>query len=120
MSSSVNKLESLYYKEQSQKFIPRDDDLRSPSVLIVEDDPMMRRSLSELLQSQKFSVIEASTNKEAKNCLSENYFNIVLVDLNLPDDSGKNLIDYINKKNINIHIIVVSGEVNFENATNAL
>ncbi|ACV68472.1 EAL domain-containing protein [Desulfohalobium retbaense] len=120
MSSSVNKLESLYYKEQSQKFIPRDDDLRSPSVLIVEDDPMMRRSLSELLQSQKFSVIEASTNKEAKNCLSENYFNIVLVDLNLPDDSGKNLIDYINKKNINIHIIVVSGEANFENATHAL
>lgn len=90
------------------------------SILVVEDEPMMRRSLCELLRPQGYKVYEAASGLEAKEALGSGQFHIALIDLNLPDCSGHKLIEHVRQGKLSTKMIVVSGESSFENAAHAL
>lgn len=59
-----------------------------PLVLVVEDEPQMRRFLRPLLASHGFRVIEAETVAQALALASSNNPEIILLDLGLPDGDG--------------------------------
>lgn len=99
------------YNEQQEK---------PTSILVVEDDPMMRRSLCELLRPQGYEVHEAACGLAAKKALSSGFYHIALIDLNLPDCSGHQLIEYVGEGKLPTKMIVVSGEASFENAAHAM
>ena len=60
--------------------------------LIVEDQTTLRDLLSELLASLNFQVEAVSTAAEARTCLAGATFQIVLLDLVLPDEHGLELL----------------------------
>jgi len=90
------------------------------SILIVEDEPMMRRSLCELLRPQGYQVHEASRGLEAREVLTTQAIQVALIDLNLPDYSGQELIEFAWQRNLSTKLIVVSGESSVENAAHSL
>lgn len=61
-------------------------------VLILEDDPYMRRLISKVLKNANYDVTEASTLKEAKKALDESRFDVFLADIQVTDGYGTDLI----------------------------
>lgn len=60
----------------------------SPSVLLVEDDENLRVTLADNLEEQGYQVTQAATTKAAWAALEAGRFEVVLLDLMLPDGDG--------------------------------
>jgi two-component system KDP operon response regulator KdpE len=67
----------------------------SPTILIVEDEPPIRRLLRTTLTAHDHRVIEAPTGAEAVSALRHHRPDLVLLDLGLPDVDGLTLIGRI-------------------------
>ncbi|MGZ5444535.1 MAG: response regulator transcription factor [Thermoanaerobaculia bacterium] len=59
-----------------------------PAILVVEDELLMRRTLQELLQSEGFAVTTAGTMAEALGEVNRRAYDLILLDLILPDGDG--------------------------------
>ena len=91
-----------------------------PRLLLVDDEPRLLSSLYELLQGRGYRLATASSGSEALAQLSRQRFDLVLLDLRLPDIGGHDIMDFINEKGIDAHVIVMSGEVGIDAAIGAL
>ena len=60
-------------------------------ILIIEDDVTIVKNLSELLRQDGFETVSAFTCKEAENKIEANQFDLVLLDVLLPDGNGFSL-----------------------------
>jgi diguanylate cyclase (GGDEF)-like protein/PAS domain S-box-containing protein len=90
------------------------------NILIVDDEPRARSSLKELLRLSGYEAILADGGREALELLSEKSFDLMLLDLHMPDLDGHEVMAHIERHNIDTDIIVVSGETTFDHATKAL
>jgi diguanylate cyclase (GGDEF)-like protein/PAS domain S-box-containing protein len=91
-----------------------------PRLLLVDDEPRLLSSLYELLQGRGFQLTTASTGTEAIAHLSRLQFDLVLLDLRLPDIGGHEIMDFINERGVGADVIVMSGEVGIDAAIGAL
>ena len=78
-----------------------------PKILVVDDEPQIRRMLKTSLVPQKFEVVEASTAGAALKRLDAEAFDLIILDLGLPDRSGIAVIAEI-RKTSSVPIIVLS------------
>jgi len=62
--------------------------LNSKRILVVDDEPQLRRALRSTLSALGFIVADAETGEEALNKLREERFDLLLLDINLPGLSG--------------------------------
>jgi two-component system KDP operon response regulator KdpE len=62
-----------------------------PLVLLVDDEPSIRRSVATLLRSRGYAVVTASTAAEGLNAFTTNDIALAIVDLGLPDMDGARL-----------------------------
>jgi two-component system, NtrC family, nitrogen regulation response regulator NtrX len=60
----------------------------TPRILIVDDDPSLRRTLDRALTSHKYEVVAAADPHSAYQMLDESTFDLVLLDLRLPQMPG--------------------------------
>jgi len=58
------------------------------NILIIEDDPVLREGLAAALQSETIAVQTAADLAEARRILVNHTFDLLLLDVNLPDGSG--------------------------------
>lgn len=78
------------------------------NILLVEDELNLAREISEYLKDFGYQCSHADTFSGALDHLSKKEFVLILLDLNLPDGNGVDLIDYIKKKKITSGIIILS------------
>lgn len=78
-----------------------------PLLMIVEDDPQMRRFLRASLASQGFRLIEATTAGEVTGLVTSHNPEVILLDLGLPDGDGIDLARDIREWS-RVPIIVIS------------
>lgn len=90
------------------------------NVLIVDDEINHLNSLSELIKRENYNVKLANSADEAINILDVDTIDLLLLDLNMPDKDGVEVMKHINNNKINTTVIVVSGETTFEAAEKAL
>jgi DNA-binding response OmpR family regulator len=67
-------------------------------ILLVEDDRALSRVLNEGLLEQGYAVDLAASNHGAQRCLRENPYDLVLLDLGLPDGDGLTLLQEIHQR----------------------
>lgn len=91
-----------------------------PLVLLVEDEPRLLNSLKALLQGRGLEMCGAQTGGDAMRQLSARSFDLVILDLGLPDVSGHEVMDFINATNMCADVIVTSGESGIDAAIGAL
>ena len=60
----------------------------TPNLLVVDDEPPLRKVLQTSLTARGFSVEEASSAEQAIDILSQRVFDLILLDINLPKMSG--------------------------------
>jgi diguanylate cyclase (GGDEF)-like protein/PAS domain S-box-containing protein len=91
-----------------------------PRLLIVDDDPRSLASLRALLTDGVTEIATARSGKDALAQLSSSRFDLVLLDLCLPDVNGHKIMDVISREEIDVDIVVISGRVEIDAAIGAL
>ena len=61
-------------------------------ILVVDDDNNLRETLVDLLEIEGYKVYQAGTAAECLELCSNEFFNVILMDYNLPDETGMELI----------------------------
>ncbi|MFK5915011.1 MAG: EAL domain-containing protein [Woeseiaceae bacterium] len=90
------------------------------NILIVDDELNHLSSLKELIKLENYNVNTANSAEKAIALIDKEDVDILLLDMNMPEKSGVEVMKYISSNEINTTIIVVSGESTFEAAENAL
>jgi CheY-like chemotaxis protein len=82
-----------------------------PTVLIIEDEDTVRRTLSRTLQRLQFQVVDVDGGEKAMDLLnnSEHKFHCVIVDRMMPGLSGTELIDSIRQAQPKMPIVLTTG-----------
>ncbi len=79
-----------------------------PNVLIVDDDPEIRRLLGRYLAEQGFRVSSAGSRAECEATIDTGRFDIVILDVTLPDGSGLDICRSLRSRNSKISIILAT------------
>jgi two-component system KDP operon response regulator KdpE len=88
-------------------------------VLIIDDEPPIRKLLRLGLNSQGYETLEAPNGKTALELLAENP-DLVILDLGLPDIDGLELLKRIRDRNERVPIVVLSSRVDEAGKVQAL
>jgi len=93
-----------------------------PKILIVEDEPAIRRVLKNILteESESFQMFEAADGQEAYMTIQENDFDLVICDIKMPKMDGVELLEATKKIKAEIPFIMISGHGDFETAVDAM
>ena len=70
------------------------------TVLVVEDDPPLRKLVAGYLKLLNFAVIEAADGKKAMTALGEQRYDLICLDLMLPESSGYDVLEFIRKEGL--------------------
>jgi len=77
-------------------------------VLVVDDEPPIRKLLRMGLSAQGYQTLEASTGKAALDVLGNERPDLIILDLGLPDTQGHDLLRAIRARNESVPIVVLS------------
>ncbi|MDD5010141.1 MAG: sigma-54 dependent transcriptional regulator, partial [Syntrophorhabdaceae bacterium] len=80
-----------------------------PPLLLIDDEPAIQFGFSEYLSRVGYSVHGALSVAEAREALAAHRFDAILLDLNLPDGNGLDLIAELRENYFDIPIIVITG-----------
>ncbi|MBN1521345.1 MAG: response regulator [Candidatus Aureabacteria bacterium] len=83
-------------------------------VLIVDDDPFIRTVVRDKLKQEDLFIVEASNGIEAFHKMIDQFFDLVILDINMPKMNGIETIRALKKVNVHIPIVVISGIKNKE------
>ena len=89
-------------------------------ILIVDDDAKMRETLNDILNEEGYKITGVGTIVLAKEELKKKFYNMVLVDLKLPDGTGLELLREIKRINGEIVVLVFTGFASLESSISAL
>lgn len=89
-------------------------------ILIVDDDRFVRMALAEALRMWDYESLEAATVAEAKHALSAAEPQVVLLDIELPDGSGLDVLTEIKRESPETVVIMITGSVDVPNTIAAL
>ncbi len=92
----------------------------NPKIAIVDDDPSIRFALTEALRSWGYEPQSAGTVAEASALFTEVYPAVALLDIDLPDGSGLEILERIKAENADTIVIMITGNVNLPNVLAAL
>ena len=92
----------------------------SITVLIIDDEENARKNISTYLGQNGYEILEAGAIKEGKKILSRGEADIVVLDVNLPDGIGTDLLVEINNKEIRLPVIMITGYGDIEMAVEAM
>ncbi|WP_020597987.1 response regulator transcription factor [Spirosoma panaciterrae] len=81
---------------------------QNAQLLVVEDEPKVATFIKKGLQTQSYSVAIASTGEEAKSLLAKTRFDLIILDVNLPDITGLELAEYIRNQPSQVPILMLT------------
>jgi len=90
------------------------------SVLIVDDEAAIRESLETLLEMEGYLVESAASGEDGLTRIGEHSFDLVLLDLALPDRNGMELLAEIHAQDPDLSIIMITAYGTVENAVKAM
>ena len=80
----------------------------SPPILLVEDDLSLRESLCAFLEDHGYRTQTAATTREGWEALRRGSVRLCLLDLNLPDGSGVDLLQRVAKAGLETRVVVMT------------
>jgi len=78
------------------------------SILVVDDEVEIREGLEALLKSENFDVTLAATGAEGLQKLEERPFDLLLLDVSLPDRNGIDMLHEIHRRDPSLSIIMIT------------
>ena len=98
----------------------RATDAGKGTILMLEDDTVSAAMLEALLVAAGYSVARAERGRDAMVMLSQHAFDLALLDVNIPDLSGIEVLRELRAHRLDLPVIFLSGETSIEHAIDAL
>ena len=89
-------------------------------IMIVDDDRFIRMALGEALRSWNYETVEADSVATAKKVFAEEEPALMLLDIDLPDGSGLDVLTEIKDANPDTIAVMITGNVDIGNTVSAL
>jgi DNA-binding NtrC family response regulator len=90
------------------------------SILIIDDEAEIRESLLTLLELEGYAVDTAATGEEGLTRIGQNTYDLVLLDLALPDRDGMDLLAELRTHDAQFSVIMITAYGTVENAVKAM
>jgi response regulator RpfG family c-di-GMP phosphodiesterase len=81
----------------------------SAKVLVVDDDPVARRSVCRALQSVGYEILQAASAGEARKALDRGDIGVMVLDVVLPDMNGLELLRQLYGEHTDVDVVVLTG-----------
>ncbi|GAB3335649.1 response regulator transcription factor [Larkinella ripae] len=78
------------------------------NLLLVEDEPKVATFIKKGLQTQAYAVEVALTGEDGKQLFDANSYDLIILDVNLPDISGLDLAEHIRRQNRRVPILMLT------------
>jgi DNA-binding NtrC family response regulator len=91
-----------------------------PRILVVDDEESIRQVLAAILKEEGYEVDTAENGREAIRKSNENFYNMALLDIRLPDMEGTQLLSAIKETTPKMVKIIITGYPSLRNAMEAL
>lgn len=92
----------------------------SAKILIVEDDVAFGKMLSAFLERKGFQITTRSNGADARKEITETQYELLVTDINLPEDSGMELLEFTKKQATQTNVILMTGYAKVESAVEAM
>ncbi|MFH1075672.1 MAG: response regulator, partial [Pseudomonadota bacterium] len=91
-----------------------------PKILIVDDEPRICESLKALLSQFGYEIQTVSSGQKAISLLDEHHYDLVLLDIVMPDIDGPTVMTHIRQRKLDTIVIAITGRVSIESAVSVL
>jgi CheY-like chemotaxis protein len=95
-----------------------DEELGLNTILVVDDDKNLANTFKLVLQSVGFSVDTAITGLQALYKANRKVYDLIILDINLPDMLGDEVAEKIRETQVNTKIIMITGYSSFKDEVN--
>jgi CheY-like chemotaxis protein len=99
-------------KSSGSEEVGRDLSADSKKILLVDDDAAIRRFLLRLLTGEGYSVLTAENGEEALEFAAAAKFDLVLLDLNMPEKDGWETFEELTQEHPLLPVIVITARPN--------
>jgi DNA-binding NtrC family response regulator len=89
-------------------------------ILIIDDEKSIRRALREILEFEGFEVAEAENGKEGLDKARSMGYDVIFCDIKMPQMDGLEVLDALNKENVETPVIMISGHGTIDTAVQAI
>lgn len=89
-------------------------------ILILEDNDIIRRSLEAQLHKRRFDVVGVSTLASAQEHLAKDTWDLVFVDVRLPDGEGTDLLRELQNRPVRPLVVIMTGHASVESAVTCM
>ena len=89
-------------------------------IVVVDDEMMIRKALETQLRNKRFSVASTGDLKGARKILARDSFDLVFLDLRLPDGDGTDLLEEIMAKTDGPMVVMMTGYGSVESAVSCM
>lgn len=89
-------------------------------ILVLEDEPILRRTMEEHLRRKRFTVAATDLVSSAEEYLAKDDFDLVFLDIRLPDGDGTQILDKLGRKTGGPLFVVMSGHGTIESAVGCM
>ncbi len=90
------------------------------TILIVDDEPNLRLTLGQILRDSGYTTSAAADGREALTCLQAGPYDLVFLDLNMPEMNGLTLLREIRRLYPEMPVLILTGYATLESATEAV
>src|SRR6187549_1642774 len=90
------------------------------SILVIDDEKAIRKTLSEILSFENYKVDEAADGEEGLKKFKEGSYDVVLCDIKMPKIDGLEFLQKAVETNVDVPVIMISGHGNIETAVEAV
>ena len=90
------------------------------SILVIDDDANIRKMLSSILEQEGYTVETVENGKQGIKASENAYFDVSLVDIELPDMKGVELLLELKRRQPKMIKIIITGSPTLENAIKAV
>lgn len=90
------------------------------SILIIDDERAIRKTLGEILSYEGYKIDEASDGEEGLKRFGEKVYDVVICDIKMPKVDGIEFLEKARATNPDVPIIMVSGHGNIDTAVEAV
>ena len=90
------------------------------NILVIDDEPAMRDSCFQILSRNGCNVLLSENGNQGLTCLNKEKYDVVILDLKMPDINGFDVLKSIHINNPDTAVIIVTGFSTVENAVEAM